>query len=100
MIRALGLLFVLAVLALIAQPSAALRYEIHVEYDNGSPVNRAFIQIYEDGNLVDSDYTDSDGIYVAYLNENTYRFKATKDDWTGSSKTRDSYVVITLNRQD
>lgn len=95
--RALGLLFVLVMLALIAQPSAALRYEIHVEYDNGSPVNRAFVQIYEDGNLVDSDYTDSDGIYVAYLNDNSYRFKATKNDMSGSTRTRDSYVVIRIN---
>jgi hypothetical protein len=96
MMKVLGFLTVLVIILLISQPATAFRFEIHVKYENGAPVNRAFIAIFDGDNLVDSDYTNSDGIYVAYLSEGFYKFRATKNDKSDSSSTSDANVYLTI----
>jgi hypothetical protein len=96
MMKILGFLIVLAMVAVIAQPATAFRFEIHVNYENGAPVNRAFVEIFDGDNLVDSDYTNSDGIYVAYLSERTYKFRATKNDKSDWTRTGNANVYLIL----
>jgi hypothetical protein len=96
MMKIIGFLIVLAMIAVIAQPATAFRFEIYVQYENDGPVNRAFVEIFDGDNLVDSDYTNSDGIYVAYLSEGRYTFRATKNDKVGSRSTSDANVHITI----
>jgi hypothetical protein len=48
--------------------------------DHGKAVKRAFIEIFEQDNLIDTDYTDENGDYTYYLLKGTeYTFRATKN---------------------
>jgi hypothetical protein len=84
------LLIILAAMALIGVMTPATmgsdKFLIYV-YDNQSeerPVSGVWVRIWEGDSLIDSGYTDSDGIFGTYLNSGTkYRITAETDSLSG-----------------
>jgi hypothetical protein len=74
----IALLGLLALISIVIQPAMAVKFSIYVyDKERNTPVQNAFVQIWQDNNLLDSGYTDNAGIFVTYLNDNTrYHIRA------------------------
>lgn len=72
------LLCLLALISIAIQPALAVKFSIYVyDYDSNMLVQNAFVRVWQDNNLLDSGNTDSDGVFVTYLNDGTeYRIRA------------------------
>jgi uncharacterized GH25 family protein len=68
-------LVLLAGLSIVLQPVAAVKFSIHV-LDNGKPVENAYIRILDGTNLVKNGNSDSNGLFVVYLNGGKYTIRA------------------------
>jgi hypothetical protein len=78
---------ILSSVSLVESGMVSDKFLIYIYYRDGGgerPADNALVKIWEDGNLVDKGHTDSDGIYIVYLNSGTrYRITAEKDERTG-----------------
>ena len=79
-------LCIVMLVLMISLPVSAMRSDIRVYYDNNRNlgVDHAKIEIWDVSSLIDTDYTDADGLYTAYLDEGiSYHFYASKFELRG-----------------
>ena len=103
--RSLRLLGLVLFIAMIAQPAMAEKFFIYVYDVDKNTVEDALVKVWQGDSLIDSGYTDSDGIFPTYLNLGTeYTIKATSYNREGvdtstAESSRGHRIEITIKNK-
>lgn len=74
----IALLGLIALLSIAILPAVAVQFSIYVhDKDSNTPIQNAFVRVWQNNNLLNSGNTDKDGCLVTYLNDGSkYHIRA------------------------
>jgi hypothetical protein len=74
----IALLGLIALLSIAIQPAMATKFSIYVyDTESNTPLQNAFVRVWQGDNLMNCGNTDSQGLFVTYLNDGSkYHIRA------------------------